>query len=404
MKRPFLVLSMIIMHNSPSGEIWFYSDKERPYGVFSNFYPVTLKITNSLGEIKEYPNSEAYFQAEKFTGPDATEDQLEYAELIRSQNTGNKAAVLARQKKPYRAYQEAQWVRDLWQIIQDYQARGVTIRSDWEDVKDNVMRRVVYQKFAQSELLRKILLDTGDKLIFEHTHRDSYWADGHPYNNSNIHGDGKNMLGIILEEVRYLLGGWPSTRLCRVPFEYSNWVIPGMLLMSGCPRRQNYLEIKNVGIRYFVSLMEYQQEREAWVDYRDEGVPEKGGDFCYQSKGITVARWGIKDRSVTSDDKANHITLRVIKAIGRGCPVMIHCFGGKGRAGTITSLVIGLMYGVDGHTAMDMAQRLFDDYRPNKGTKVAGRKGAPKGLKRDIPQTKSQVDQVIRILDIGLGY
>lgn len=380
----------LAMGESPSGEVWFYSDKEKPYGVFSNFYPVKITIPNSLGEMKEYPNSEAYYQAEKFISLDATKDQLEYAEIIRKQNTGNKAAVLARQKKPYH---QAKWADDLWQIIQDYQSRGVKVRSDWDHVKNNVMRRAVYQKFSQSSALLKILLETDDQLIFEHTHRDHYWADGHPPKNSRIHGSGKNMLGIILEEVRFILGGKPSRRWNRSPFDDSNWVIPGMLLMSGCPDPRNYLGMKREGIRYFISLMESHEEQEINLAYRDQSFPEGESDFCCQSQGVTIARWSVKDRSVASDEKAALIAIRIIRAISRGTPVMVHCSGGKGRAGTITSLVVGFLYGVNGQTAIDITQRLFDDHRPNKGTKL------PK-----IPQTKVQRSQITRILDLGILY
>ena len=89
--------------------------------------------------------------------------------------------------------------------IQAY--HDVKLRSDWEDVKDDVMRKAVYFKFKQNPKLEKILLSTGNYKIFEHTHRDSYWADGHPKNDPTVHGDGKNMLGVILEEVRDILSG-----------------------------------------------------------------------------------------------------------------------------------------------------------------------------------------------------
>jgi predicted NAD-dependent protein-ADP-ribosyltransferase YbiA (DUF1768 family) len=38
-------------------------------------------------------------------------------------------------------------------------------------------------------------METGDATLIEHTANDSYWADGGD-------GSGKNMLGIILMEVR----------------------------------------------------------------------------------------------------------------------------------------------------------------------------------------------------------
>ena len=52
-----------------------------------------------------------------------------------------------------------------------------------------------------------------------------------------------------------------------------------------------------------------------------------------------------------------------------------------------------MIYGLSGEDAMDLAERLFE-HRPNKGKKLAG----ARGIIRNIPQVKSQIDQVIRIL------
>ena len=57
------------------------------------------------------------------------------------------------------------------------------------------MREALRAKFSQHQDLRKILLDTGDAEIVEHTSNDSYWGDGGD-------GSGKNMLGRLLMEVR----------------------------------------------------------------------------------------------------------------------------------------------------------------------------------------------------------
>ena len=69
------------------------------------------------------------------------------------------------------------------------------LRSDWETAKDDIMRTAVRAKFTQHAEMRQQLLDTGDAQLVEHTTNDSYWGDGGD-------GSGKNMLGIILMEVR----------------------------------------------------------------------------------------------------------------------------------------------------------------------------------------------------------
>lgn len=135
----------------------FYSTTGE-HGCFSNFsrHPVKLKG-------KEWKTSEHYFQAQKFAG-------TPYEEKVR---------------KTSNAAESARMGRD----------RSLPLRKDWESVKDNIMRDVIYAKFTQHEHLKKTLLSTGDAKLVEHTVNDNYWGDGG-------NGSGKNMLGIILMEVR----------------------------------------------------------------------------------------------------------------------------------------------------------------------------------------------------------
>lgn len=128
------------------------------YGCFSNFasYPISLKE-------RVWPTSEHYFQAQKFAG-------TEHEEAIRQEKSPMIAARMGRDRtKPF--------------------------RSDWDLVKDAIMREAVRAKFSQHAELRKILLATGDAVIVEHTQNDSYWGDGGD-------GSGQNMLGRILMEIR----------------------------------------------------------------------------------------------------------------------------------------------------------------------------------------------------------
>lgn len=57
------------------------------------------------------------------------------------------------------------------------------------------MRTAVRAKFEQHASLRNELLATADATIVEHTTNDAYWGDAGD-------GSGRNMLGIILMEIR----------------------------------------------------------------------------------------------------------------------------------------------------------------------------------------------------------
>lgn len=183
--------------------IEFY-DPKKQYGIFSNYH-ATPVVINGI----KYATTEHYFQAMKFMGPNATSRELEYSRLIASQNTPNKAKILAGQK----VKGGYKWRTDLNPIIQQYQ--DVVIRSDWEEVKYNVMRAAVMNKFLQNP---DVLLSTGDAVLVEASPKDYIWGIGKD-------GSGKNALGIILMETRYVIRGLIS----------NNQLIPGLLFFGQTP-------------------------------------------------------------------------------------------------------------------------------------------------------------------------
>ena len=70
------------------------------------------------------------------------------------------------------------------------------LRPDWEEVKVDLMRDILFAKFTQNEDLKAILVATGKRELKEHTPRDKFWGDG------GKKGNGKNMLGKLLMAVR----------------------------------------------------------------------------------------------------------------------------------------------------------------------------------------------------------
>ncbi len=73
--------------------------------------------------------------------------------------------------------------------------RSVPLREDWEEIKDVVMKIIVFDKFYRNLDLRAKLLRTGNaELIEGNWWGDTYWGV--------CNGEGLNMLGKILMEVR----------------------------------------------------------------------------------------------------------------------------------------------------------------------------------------------------------
>lgn len=146
------------MHTLPTmAEVIRFYRQHDPWGEFSNFAGFPIKLDG-----QRWATTEHYFQAQKFADPEAQE-------RIRQAKGPGDAARLGR--------------------------RLPGLRSDWEQVKDEVMLRALRAKFTQHAKLGQLLLSTGDAELVEHTRNDSYWGDGGD-------GSGKNRLGQLLMQLR----------------------------------------------------------------------------------------------------------------------------------------------------------------------------------------------------------
>jgi len=87
---------------------------------------------------------------------------------------------------------------DRWKNDQNY-------AQAWKDRRDLWMRQVLFQKFFQSPKNRELLLATGSAYLVESVPK--YRADSEKYWGNGYYGDGKNVLGIFLMELREHFGG-----------------------------------------------------------------------------------------------------------------------------------------------------------------------------------------------------
>ena len=126
------------------------------YRFLSNFYPVKIKHDGLT-----YPSVEHYFQANK------TLNMTKRKEIAAA-----KSAAIAKKM-----------------------GRNLTLRKDWEIIKDTVMLHGVFLKFSNTDLQNKLKETYPHELIEENTWGDTYWGV--------CGGIGKNMLGKILMIVRF---------------------------------------------------------------------------------------------------------------------------------------------------------------------------------------------------------
>lgn len=163
MKKPATVDDKpTILGAQRQSEVRFYRSNEKPYGVFSNLHPTPVFF-----EGRVFATAEHAYQAGKAAKP-AVRD------WILSAPTPALVAMAA-----HGLY--------TWDIV-----------PSWSKIKFDRMRGVLRAKFTQHEALRELLLSTGDARLVEAGTTDNavnrLWGE--------VNGKGKNMLGVLLIELR----------------------------------------------------------------------------------------------------------------------------------------------------------------------------------------------------------
>jgi ribA/ribD-fused uncharacterized protein len=143
-------------------EIRFYRASEKPYGAFSNLFRRPIVF-----EGQEFPTAEHAYQAGKAR-------KQEVKEWILSAPSPALVAMAA-----HGLY--------TWDIV-----------PGWSQIKFERMRQVLLAKFRQHEDLGRLLLSTGEARLIEVGRVDNAvnrtWGE--------VNGRGRNMLGVLLMEVR----------------------------------------------------------------------------------------------------------------------------------------------------------------------------------------------------------
>ena len=152
-----------------------------------------------------------------------------------------------------------------------------------------------------------------------------------------------------------------------VPFPGSYWVEPGKLL-AGCypgarrldeaTRRLNAL--LDAGIRTIINLMEEYEI--GWKEYEFEPY-EEAVQFLAQDRGFSVEclRVSVEDMEIPTYRVMKSILDTIDRAVEGGKPVYVHCWGGRGRTGT----VVGCWLARHGRATGDEALALISELRRN---------------------------------------
>jgi ribA/ribD-fused uncharacterized protein len=156
-------------------EIRFYRANEKPYGAFSNLFRRQIVFEDAA-----FATAEHAYQAGKARKPEVREWLM----------AAPSPALLA-----MAAHGLYQW----------------DITPSWSRIKFDRMRAVLHAKFTQHQDLREMLIATGSARLVESATVDN------PVNRlwGEVNGVGKNMLGVLLMELRTQLGVPVKSRISR---------------------------------------------------------------------------------------------------------------------------------------------------------------------------------------------
>ena len=171
-----------------------------------------------------------------------------------------------------------------------------------------------------------------------------------------------------------------------VPFNRSYWIVPGKFL-AGCypgseDQQQAFQKLSGLidsGIRTVINLME--QNEFNWAGKAFTGYEEQMQSIAASmGHSVSFERMPIKDTWVPSRIEMIEILDRIDASINNEKPVYVHCWGGRGRTGTVAGCYMARHARATGRNILKMIQ----DLRKNT-----------EDHKMASPETPQQVDMVL---------
>ncbi|KAI4735909.1 hypothetical protein E4T50_13575 [Aureobasidium sp. EXF-12298] len=162
-----------------SDPVYFFSAREQPHGIFSQWQRCTFTDPN-YPDIKFHGTEQFMMYGKALTFKDSDIGNSDIAAKIIDAKTSNAQKALGRDLKGFS-------------------------EKIWDTVKCGIVERGNYLKFTQNERFKKVLLETGDRLLVEASKNDKIWGIGYDATDAKrVSRDkwGQNLLGIALMKVR----------------------------------------------------------------------------------------------------------------------------------------------------------------------------------------------------------
>jgi len=150
----------------------------------------------------------------------------------------------------------------------------------------------------------------------------------------------------------------------RKPFPRSYWVVPGKICSGAYPGDRDEQAMMNklqglidCGVRHVINLMEPSEtdhEGRPFTDYM--GMLDMLG--ARRGAKVSSKRFPIRDVSVPTRELMKAILDDIDESISRDRPVFVHCWGGKGRTGTVVGCFLARHGIAHGKKALAMISQL----------------------------------------------
>ena len=173
------------------------------------------------------------------------------------------------------------------------------------------------------------------------------------------------------------------------PTTRTNWIWPQKILCGDRTALHKHIpEMAAAGITTFYSL---QTKGES--DPYEDGV----------RKAIPTAKFlslPIVDQKTTDDARVAALVLDVLRRVNDGEVIYIHCRGGHGRTGTVCSVLLGALYGLEGLDAASAYQMLHDLRDQPVFTSSCGYEANADSCAALFPEQREQVVRLLRPLEL----